>query len=81
LSLSNTCTVNFLTTGFIINGVDGNGVPLSGYVPPAPAVLNMATISIPDAAIPKACRPISNNLILDTVFYNSGDPELKDSFG
>jgi hypothetical protein len=41
----------------------------------------MATISIPEAAIPKACRPISNNLILDPVFYNSGDPEFKDPLG
>ncbi len=41
----------------------------------------MATISIPDAAIPKVCRPISNNIILDPVFYNSGEQELKDLFG
>ncbi len=41
----------------------------------------MASVSIPDAAIPKACRAIFNNLILDPVFYNSGDPELKDSLG
>ncbi len=42
---------------------------------------NMATTSIPDAAIPKACCSISNNLILDPVFYNSGDQEFKDLFG
>jgi hypothetical protein len=41
----------------------------------------MATKSIPDAAIPKACRLISNNLILDPLFYNSGDPESKDPLG
>jgi hypothetical protein len=41
----------------------------------------MATVSIPDAAIPSACRPISNNVTLDPVFYNSGDIELKDPFG
>ena len=41
----------------------------------------MATVSIPDAAIPKACQSISNNLILDPIFYNSGDQELKDSIG
>ena len=41
----------------------------------------MATVSIPDTAIPKACRAISNNIILDKVFYNSGDLELKDPFG
>ena len=41
----------------------------------------MATVSIIDAAIPKACRPISNNVILEPVFYNSGEPELKDTFG
>ncbi len=41
----------------------------------------MATVSIPDAAIPKPCRLISNNLIFDPVFYNSGDPELKDPLG
>ena len=41
----------------------------------------MATVSIPDAAIPKACRPISNNIILDPVFYNSGEPEIKDLLG
>ena len=41
----------------------------------------MATVSIPDASIPKACRLISNNIILDPGFYNSGDPELKDPLG
>ena len=41
----------------------------------------MATVSIPDSAIPKVCRPISNNLILDPLFYNSGDPEFKDAHG
>jgi hypothetical protein len=41
----------------------------------------MAAVSIPVAAIPKACRPISNNLIFDPVFYNSGDPEFKDPLG
>jgi hypothetical protein len=41
----------------------------------------MATLSISDTAIPKPCRPISNNLILNPVFYNSGDPELKDPLG
>jgi hypothetical protein len=41
----------------------------------------MATVSIPDAAIPKACRSLSNNIILDPVLYNSGDPEVKDPFG
>jgi hypothetical protein len=44
-------------------------------------MLNMATVSIPDAAIPSACRSISNNLVMDPVYYNSGDPELKDSLG
>ena len=41
----------------------------------------MATVSIPDAAIQKACCSISNNLTLDLVFYNSGDLELKDPLG
>ena len=41
----------------------------------------MATASIPDAYIPKACHSISNNLILDPAFYNSGDQEFKDPFG
>ena len=41
----------------------------------------MASVSIPDAAIPKPCRSISNNFILDPVFYNSGDSELKDFLG
>ncbi len=41
----------------------------------------MATVSIPDAAIPGVCCPISNNLISDPVFYNSGDPEFKDPLG
>ena len=41
----------------------------------------MAAVSISDAAIPKACRSMSNNLILDPVFYNSGDQELKDPLG
>ncbi len=41
----------------------------------------MATASIPCANIPGACCPISNNLILEPVSYNSGEPELKDSFG
>jgi hypothetical protein len=41
----------------------------------------MATVSIPDAAIPNVCRLISNNLILDPVFYNSGDLEIKDPIG
>ena len=41
----------------------------------------MATVSIPDAAIPKGCRLISNKLISDSLFYNSGDPELKDPLG
>ncbi len=52
-------------------------------------MLNIATVSIPDAAIPKAqviiprqpCSAKSNNIILDSVFYNSGDQELKDPFG
>jgi hypothetical protein len=42
----------------------------------------MATASIPCAAIPGACCPTSNiNLILDPIFYNSGDQEVKDPFG
>jgi hypothetical protein len=41
----------------------------------------MASVSIPDAAIPKTCRQRSNNLIADPVFYNSGDPELKNPLG
>jgi hypothetical protein len=41
----------------------------------------MATVSIPDAAIPKACRSKSNNLIFDPIFYNSGDQEIKDPLG
>ncbi len=47
----------------------------------ATVVLNMASVSIPDAAIPKTCRQRSNNLIADPVFYNSGDPELKNPLG
>ena len=50
-------------------------------MPLATAVSYVATVSIPDAAIPKACRSISNNLILDSVFYKSGDQELKDPLG
>ncbi len=44
----------------------------------------MATVSIPGAAIPKACRLISNNqinIIFNAIFYNSGDPEHKDPLG
>jgi hypothetical protein len=41
----------------------------------------MATVLIPDSAIPKACRPISNKLILEPESYNSGESELKDLFG
>jgi hypothetical protein len=81
LSLANTCTIDFVTTGFSNAGGNGFGLPLTTPVPSLTVVSNMAAVSIPNEAIPKACRPISNNLILDPVFYNSGDPEFKDPLG
>jgi hypothetical protein len=49
----------------------------------------MATASILETIFPPAqviipsqpCSAKSNNIILDPVFYNSGDQELKDPFG
>ncbi len=73
MSLANTCTVDFVLTGFSGGGTGGSGLPLYTPVPLPAVVSNMATVSIPDAAIPKVCCSISDNLILDPVFYNSGD--------
>jgi hypothetical protein len=81
LSLANICTIDFEMTGFGSGGNDNNGTGLVTPVPSATIVSNMATVSIPESAIPKACRLISNNLIFDPVFYNSGDPEYKDLLG
>ncbi len=82
LSLANACTLDFVpTSGFIITGTNNSGLLLANPVPSPTVVSNMATVSIPDAAIPKVCRPISNNFIFDPVFYNSGDPEIKDALG
>jgi hypothetical protein len=80
LSLANTCTEDFVIA-FTVTTANNEGLSLATSVPSLTVVSNMATVSIPDAAIPKVCHPISNNLILDPVFYNSGDPEFKDALG
>ena len=79
LSLENPCTINFNSGGFIL---ESGNTGLDQITPSQPTNVYYTSVSRSAAYNPKQtwCFKLIN-FTMNSIFYNSGDSELKDPLG
>ena len=82
LSLKNTCTISFSTSGFGFSGNDNGGLGNPTNTIILSITSSFTVFSTLSTAFPyQACHAKSNIITLNPIFYNSGDSELNENFG